>query len=589
MADATQVDDWAVPQDDWIVPAQEKQPSMLERAAEPITSYPQTYRQMNQEAQDQMARGAGQLTSPEGGWDIAKGVGNVGLGALNYVTSPINAGLRTVVGKPLEENLGIPKEYSEFAASLALPGVGLRSAMPPVAAPVGPLSKTQEMAAAAERMGVQIPRAATTESIPLQATSAAVKEVPVVGAPLVRASKEASEGIESAVGRTADALGSGQMYQAGESAKSAIENWITKRSPEIADRLYGWEKTAIDPTVLTELDATRRVAGNILARNQAAMLGPGKAVDEISGALTSPGLSYDGIKRLRTHIGEMMDGGILPEGMSRGELKQIYGALSEDLRRSVLQSGGPDAVRSFDRSNALFSQLRDKQKAVSKLIGVDANAPAEAVTNRLLQMANGKGTGDIARLTMARRAMGPEAWNEVTSAIINKMGRVAEDGEFSGNRFVTAWSNMSDAGRRLLFNSRMDNSTSRAMDDLVTLSKAHKNLLALGNPSGTGRVVTLGGIGAGLIAEPVTMLSSALGGRIFAHVMAQPATARQVSSWAKAATRTLKNPSPLSRMVLARNSAALAESVGKTFGLDPSAVLRGLQGTVPVKAEDDQQ
>lgn len=96
------------------------------KAVEPITSYPSTYTEMNKEAREQIGHGIDQMTAPEGNWwDAAKGAGNVALGAVNYVGSPINAALRTVVGKPLEENAGVPKEYSEFAAGLALPGVGL--------------------------------------------------------------------------------------------------------------------------------------------------------------------------------------------------------------------------------------------------------------------------------------------------------------------------------------------------------------------------------------------------------------------------------------------------------------------------------
>lgn len=100
--------------------------SPMAKAVEPITSYPATYSKMNQEAREQMGHGVDQISAPEGDWwETAKGAGNVALGAANFVGSPINAALRTVVGKPLEENLGVPKEYSEFAAGLALPGVGL--------------------------------------------------------------------------------------------------------------------------------------------------------------------------------------------------------------------------------------------------------------------------------------------------------------------------------------------------------------------------------------------------------------------------------------------------------------------------------
>lgn len=98
--------------------------SPVAKALEPITSYPSTYSQMNSDARSEMATGIDQIK--QGGLvPIAKGIGNTALGALNYVTSPINAALHTVVGKPIEENTGIPAPYTEFAASLALPGVGL--------------------------------------------------------------------------------------------------------------------------------------------------------------------------------------------------------------------------------------------------------------------------------------------------------------------------------------------------------------------------------------------------------------------------------------------------------------------------------
>jgi len=54
--------------------------------------------------------------------NVVRGAGNLAQGAIEYVTSPINAALRTAVGQPVEAVTGIPKEYAEFAASLAIPG-----------------------------------------------------------------------------------------------------------------------------------------------------------------------------------------------------------------------------------------------------------------------------------------------------------------------------------------------------------------------------------------------------------------------------------------------------------------------------------
>lgn len=103
------------------------------------TASPQGYfatqRQMAGEGYEQATKGFSQIGSAwksasehpdeaqhqENIRDMVGGLGNAAAGSVNYVTSPINAGLRTAVGEPLEKLTGIPKEYSEFAASMLLP------------------------------------------------------------------------------------------------------------------------------------------------------------------------------------------------------------------------------------------------------------------------------------------------------------------------------------------------------------------------------------------------------------------------------------------------------------------------------------
>jgi len=578
-------------------------PTAMQKAVEPITSYPSTYNQMRQEAQSQVGTGVGQIANAQGGWDYAKGAANVGLGSLGYVSSPISAALRTIVGKPVEENTGIPKEYSEFAAGLALPGVGLRSAasVPAMPALAGPLSKTEEIAKAAGRLGVNIPKAAATESIPLQATAGAVKEMPIIGAPLVKASREAAQGIENAVGDTAASYGQGTTFAGGQAAKKGITNWVSNKSGDIAESLYGSHdpnspyylsgvSKYVDPAVTTPLDATKKMAENIAAKNTAAGLPAGKAVDIVQNALGAEnGLPYDAIKTLRTKIGEMADSGIVPEGMSKGDLKQIYGSLTTDLRNAAQNAGGDQGLAAFDRANSLYSQIASRREALASIVGNDANAPPEQVMSRILQMASGKSGADIIKLTQARKAMGPDNWNEVTAGIINRMGRSAEDADFSGSKFVTAWNNMSDAGKKLLFNSTGNEAGSKAMNDLVTLSNAHKRLLDLGNPSGTGRVATVGGILGGLVAEPISTITAALGGNLFARVMSSPVTAKETSNWAKAYSAAARNPGPVTQTALANATANFAQKVSSQTGIDPLLIFKKMQSPSVVPAADQDQ
>lgn len=128
-------------------PAAAEPQGIVAGALHPITSYPSTYAEMNREAVAQMGRGVGQLSSPSGAMDVAKGLGNVALGGASYVTSPINAALRTVVGEPIEKNFGVPKQYSEFAAGLALPGVGFTRVLPAAEAAVSPTAAALRAAA----------------------------------------------------------------------------------------------------------------------------------------------------------------------------------------------------------------------------------------------------------------------------------------------------------------------------------------------------------------------------------------------------------------------------------------------------------
>jgi hypothetical protein len=93
---------------------------IVENAALPITSLPETYRKTVHESLGQMGQGVEQIKSGQP-WEVAKGLGNVALGGMGYVGAPISAPIHTIVGKPVEEVTGIPSEYTDFATSLALP------------------------------------------------------------------------------------------------------------------------------------------------------------------------------------------------------------------------------------------------------------------------------------------------------------------------------------------------------------------------------------------------------------------------------------------------------------------------------------
>ena len=90
------------------VPAAKAKPSLLDKALEPFTTWPETYSRMRGESEDQMSRGTGQIAHPDsltdpkahGISDVLSGIGNVAAGAINFVASPASAAIHTIAGKP---------------------------------------------------------------------------------------------------------------------------------------------------------------------------------------------------------------------------------------------------------------------------------------------------------------------------------------------------------------------------------------------------------------------------------------------------------------------------------------------------------
>jgi hypothetical protein len=185
--------------------------SPLEKAVSPITEYWGHQKEISGETAQQVWRGVEQLTGAVAGakgdlsdpeerarlWAATKGIGNIGLGALGYLSSPVSAAYRSVLGQPVEDITGIPREYTEFTAQLATPGVGFTKLprAPGVAEPVPLIRPPAETARpdvleAGQRLNeispVSVPRAVTGGRT-AQETGQGASNIPYVGQPVAEA------------------------------------------------------------------------------------------------------------------------------------------------------------------------------------------------------------------------------------------------------------------------------------------------------------------------------------------------------------------------------------------------------------------
>lgn len=564
----------------------------IENAIAPITSYPETYNQMQRESRELMGEGVKQVG--EGGiGNIAVGAGKAALGGLGYVASPVTAAYRSVIGQPVENVTGgrIPKEYVEFAAQLATPGLGLTRLPPRVPKPATPPPASSEIQAAAGRLDIDLPRAVTSDSPTVQQVGKVATNVPFAGTPLRAASEKAITDLGDAATEARTAFGSGSPASAGTATREGITDFV-KSGPakQRVDELYTAVDNIVNPTVTGDMPATRSLVSGIDARRVNAALPESGATSQLKTALERPtGMNYEGIKDLRTFFGEMLDGDTpIPQGMSHGEVKAIYGALTKDMRAIIAKAGGPDGLAAFDRANKAAARWSGIRQDLGRLLNIKSE---EAIFDKVAAMAGSTARADLNMLGRVRGALGPEKWEEVSSAVIAKMGWPPGGTGFSPDQFLTAYKKMSPEGKRLLFKST-NNIHAQALDDIATVSQRFKELNKYANPSGTGQTVAGTAQLGGVFVDPITTVSSVVGARILSHILARPATAKAMANWSKAYTVVATQPQKMT--ALDASSRVLAATIGREFGrpdLVPDLIrnlMRPIQGPVPAPAQEEQ-
>jgi hypothetical protein len=277
--------------------------SPVQKALSPITSYPETYQRMNQDARDQISRGFEQISNPDsltdlqahGISDVLTGAGNVALGSLGYVASPLNAAYRSIIGQPVEDVTGIPREYTEFAGQLATPGIGLPGAVkapaPNLPRPA-PIPPANEIADAARRVSevapesVNVPKAFASDNMAVQRTAQGIRNIPIVGDAIPRATGEMADQLGGAVNSIAAHYGEGSGPNVANRIRNTIgsaaerEAQTAKAAADSSDAavLADWERAhtganeAIAGIETNALESARRTVGDMSPQDMGATL-----------------------------------------------------------------------------------------------------------------------------------------------------------------------------------------------------------------------------------------------------------------------------------------------------------------------------
>lgn len=450
-------------------------------------------------------------------------------------------------------------------ASPASPASGLAKAAVKVPPQPAPLGEGQQAALAAQRLGVDLPRAAASDRTSVQQMGKALTNVPIGGTPLRKASQTAIDQLDDAATRVQQGFGSGDVAKAGSLARQGVQDYSANTLDDLVSKKYDVVDNLVKPDVTVPLAKTRALATRVLNdRQSAALPAEGPAIGIVKEAVARPeGLTYNGIKRLRTDVGAMLKNPqMAPAGTSQDELRALYGSLSDDLKNAAKVAGGDKGLAAFEEANTFAAKTIAEQKVLDKIIGPQSD---EGLFSSIQAMAGSNSRANIQSLMRVRKAVSPETWNEISSAVISKMGR-DPDGNFTPDRFLTAYGKLSENGKTLLFKGNGNKELASSLEDIATVSRRFKQLNQFANPSGTAQNLIGGAIPLGLWVEPTTLISSVASSRALASVMAKPTSAKKLAEWAKAYEKVAVAPTPANSNMLGVRAKVLALAVANDAG-----------------------
>lgn len=247
----------------------------------------------------------------QGSFERLANTGKGVLGVPGLLVSPITGAARSLIGHPLaqaEHAVGTliapeiaakddPQKMYQTAKSdvdLAMSALASRGAPPvtaPIAAPLAPVSEGQQVVAAANRLSdvagpVTVPRAIASDSMAVQRVGQGVRNIPVVGDAIPKATQALTENLGGAVRTVADQYGSGSgpniasrvgntIGGAGEAEAQAAANAARQGDSTV---LAGWENAQraehnrLNSLETNSLQAARQAVGDMSPQDMGAAL-----------------------------------------------------------------------------------------------------------------------------------------------------------------------------------------------------------------------------------------------------------------------------------------------------------------------------
>lgn len=349
-------------------------------------------------------------------------------------------------------------------------------------------------------------------------TTAFLRDAPITGGIIQRAAQNTVDDIAAAVEKRAASYGTGTSpAEAGVAIQSGVGNYA-RRVGEISEKMY----SRLDRMVPRETPVQATATLTKVADLAEGLKGLPKTAEKLTPSLfknllddlTAPGgnPSFGTLSRLRTEIGKKLGDPMLADDISRGELKQLYGALSTDLRAAAVAQG-PDAARAFDRTNAFYrAQMEFIDNAFRKF------SQSGLSPETFYQWGTAEGRVGATRLAALKKAMGRDEFGVVSSTVLRRLGTAGKDADFSPAVFVREWEKLTPAAKDVLFSGPGWEGYAKSVDNLAMISKELRTTGALANSSrtaGSAQLLSwLGAIGGASVGGGATGAAAGVGATV---------------------------------------------------------------------------
>lgn len=397
--------------------------------------------------------------------------------------------------------------------------------------------------------------------------------IPGGGAPFEQAAEGFRHGVESAASAATGGVAP-TAEAAGQTARGAIEAYAAPKEGVLAKRVseaYDKLDAHMPPEASRDLTNTRTVAQDLQSRYEATgQEGFSPTIKKVLGAATDPKeISYQGLKDLRSEVGEMLESGtkISETGISDKQLRALYKGMTDDMRAMVQEHGGTRGSQLWERANTYARLASERREQLGRILG--ANRSDEGIFGAIINKAGSANSADAKALATAKKSMPADEWNEIASAAVGRLGKVKTDTgtHFDPGRFVKDYDKLSDRGKALLFgeNQRLR----KALDAISDLSKFNETPkhpgpiahllsagLVLGHAGGEGGVVEK-------VGRMLHIVGAVTGVRVLGRMLSKPATAESVAKWMQGYKLATLKPTRGNVTMFQRMSEALANDAAK--------------------------